>query len=89
MNCKFDDFLKIIKVDFICMVDGKRIIKKDMDAKIYVKYCIISAKVEDSKLLIGLKPFKTIRPKYGPKEKLVKRIEYSFALNQVSFDLRV
>lgn len=28
MSCRFDDFMKIVKGDFICDVDGKIIVKK-------------------------------------------------------------
>lgn len=78
MSCSFNDFLKILKGDFVCTVSGKRIVKENIDAEIYGNYCVASVKAEDGKLLIELKPFETVRTKYDPKEEWVKRHEEQF-----------
>lgn len=46
MSCGLDDFLKIVKGDFVCAIDGKEIVKQNMDAGIYGSYCVVSAEVE-------------------------------------------
>ena len=78
MSCRVDDFLKFVKGDFICKVDGKRIVRKNIDAEIFGNYCVVSAEVEEGKLLIELKPFETVRSKYDPKEEWVKEYKTQF-----------
>ncbi len=78
MCCRFDDFLKIVKGDFICDVDGKIIVKKNIDAEIYGNYCVVSVEVENGTLLIELKPFEIVSPKYDSEEKWIKEHKEQF-----------
>ncbi len=55
-SCRLDDFLKIVKGDFVFAVNGKKIAGQSIDAGIYGNYGVVSAEVENEQLLIGLKP---------------------------------
>ena len=59
---RFEDFLKIVKGDFICEVTGKRIDKSNMDTETYRNYGVVSIGVEDDALLVKLKPFESVTP---------------------------
>ena len=72
MTCRFEDFLKITKGNFICEVNGKRIAKGDMDTETYRNYEVVSIGIENGALLIELKPFESESPKCNPDDNWVK-----------------
>ena len=78
MSCRLDEFLKIVKGDFVCAVDGKKIAGQSIDAGSYGNYCVVSAEVENGKLLIGLKQFEAVSPQYTSEEKWVKEHKIQF-----------
>ncbi len=69
---RFEDFLKIVKGDFICKVDGKRIDKGNIDTEPYRNYVVAAIEAESCVLLIELKPFEFVTPKCDPNEDWVK-----------------
>ncbi len=72
MIYRFEDFLKIVKGDFICEVKGKKIAKGDIDTESYRNYVVAAIEAESGVLLIELKPFESVTPKYNPDEDWVK-----------------
>ena len=78
MTCRFEDFLKITKGDFICEVNGQRIAKNDMDTETYRNYGVVSIGIENSALLIELKPFESVTPECNPDVDWVKEHKAQF-----------
>ena len=78
MIYRFEDFLKIVKGDFVCEVDGKRIAKGDIDTEPYRNYVVATIKAESGVLLIELKPFESATPKCNPDEDWVKDHKVQF-----------
>lgn len=78
MTCRFEDFLKITKGDFICVVNEKRIAKNDMDTEAYRNYGVVSIGIENSALLIELKPFESVTPECNPDDDWVKEYKAQF-----------
>lgn len=86
MTCRFEDFLKITKGDFICKVNGKRIARSDVDTEIYRNYSVVSVGIENGVLLIELKPFESVMPKCNPDEAWVKEHKAQFGGEPSFFD---
>lgn len=78
MFYRFEDFLKVVKGDFVCVVNEKRIAKNDMDAEAYRNYGVVSIGIENSALLIELKPFESVTPECNPDDDWVKEYKAQF-----------
>ena len=68
----FENFLKVAKGDFVCVVNEKRIAKNDMDTETYRNYGVVSVGIEKGALLIELKPFESVTPECNPEDDWVK-----------------
>lgn len=78
MICRFEDLLKIIKGNFVCELDGKRIPNDEINAGAYQNYEIASIRIENYSILIELKPFESVTPGFNPNDNWVKEYKKQF-----------
>lgn len=78
MICRFEDLLKIIKGNFVCELDGKRVTNDEIDADAYQNYEIASIGIENDSILIELKPFESVTPEFNPNDNWVKEHKNQF-----------
>ena len=82
MAIRFEDFLKIVKGDFICDVDGEKTNGKDIGLDIYKNHTVSFVSVEDRTFVIGLKPYEIPITEYDPEADGVKEYKKQFGTEQ-------
>jgi hypothetical protein len=84
MGIRFEDFVKIVRGDFVCDVDGEKISGKDISLDIYKNHTVSFVSTEDRTFVIGLKPFEMPITKYDPEADWVKEYKKQFG-TELSF----
>ena len=78
MIYRFEDFLKIIKGDFVCNVGGHKISSNAVDFDTYKNYGISSVSVENGILVIELKAFQAFTTEINSNANWVKEHKQNF-----------